>query len=355
MPPFLQFLIRRLLAIPISYLIITMVLYAGVMLTPPETRAMLYFPPTNRQLTDEQYNHIIANIINEYHLRDPYPVQYGYWLGSILQGKWGYSPTLKDDVLPALIHRTPATAELALLSILLFVPFGLVSGVVAGWRQNRAYDNTFRFTAFLATSFPPFILSLLLLSIFYVKLRWFAPARIDQMYAFQIAEPDFRLFTGLFTIDSLLNGRFDIFINSLRHLAMPVFTLSIFHWATLARISRSTVIAERHKEYIVAAQSRGLTDQRVLWRHVFWNTLAPSFTSMTLSVASLITGVFIVEIIYNIFGVSDIIVKSMQMIPDAPAALGFSLYSILIVFLLMFVLDILQAVFDPRLRDELIK
>jgi peptide/nickel transport system permease protein len=355
MPPFFQFLIRRFLAIPVSFFIITMVLYAGVMLTPPGTRAQLYFPNTNAHLTDEQVQRLIDNIITQYHLSEPYPVQYALWLESILQGKWGYSPTLKDDVLPALIHRTPATAELTLLSILFFVPFGLASGVLAGWKHNRAYDNTFRFTAFLATSFPPFILSLLLLSIFYVKLRWFAPGRIDQMYDFQIAEPGFRLFTGLFTIDSLLNGRFDIFINSLRHLAMPVFTLSIFHWATLGRISRSTVIAERHKEYIVAAQSRGLTDRQVLWRHVFWNTLAPSFTSMTLSVASLITGVFIVEIIYNIVGVSDIIVKSMQMVPDAPAALGFSLYSILIVFLLMFILDILQAVFDPRLREELIK
>ena len=105
----------------------------------------------------------------------------------------------------------------------------------------------------------------------------------------------------------------------------------------------------------MAAQSRGLTESRVLWRHVFWNTLAPSFTSMALSVASLITGVFVVEIIYTIRGVSDIIVKSMQMLPDAPAALGFALYSVLIVFSIMFVLDILQAIFDPRLREELIK
>jgi peptide/nickel transport system permease protein len=288
-------------------------------------------------------------------LRDPYPVQYAYWLKSLLQGKWGYSPTLKDDVLPALVHRTPATAELTILSVLFFIPVGLVSGVLAGWKQNRRFDNAFRFMAFLATSFPPFILALLLISIFYAKLHWFPPGRIDQMYDFQISGPLFHPFTGMYTIDSLLNGRFDIFVNALRHLALPVFTLSLFHWATLGRISRSTIIAERHKDYIVAAQSRGLTESRVLWRHVFWNTLAPSFTSMALSVASLITGVFVVEIIYTIRGVSDIIVKSMQMLPDAPAALGFALYSVLIVFLIMFVLDILQAIFDPRLREELIK
>ena len=355
MPPFLQFLIRRLLVIPVSFIIITMVLYAGVMLTPPETRADLYFPPTGAHLTDEQVARIYGNIIEKYHLRDPYPIQYAYWLKSLIQSKWGYSPTLNDNVLPALLRRTPATAELTLYSILFFVPLGLVSGVLAGWRQNRAFDNTFRFLAFVATSFPPFILALLFLSIFYVNLHWFAPGRIDMMYGFQIADPGFRTFTGMFTIDSLLNGRFDIFIDSLRHLAMPVFTLSIFHWATLGRITRSTIILERHRDYIMAAQSRGLTDRRVLWRHVFWNTLAPSFTSMTLSVASLVTGVFVVEIIYNIRGVSDIMVRAMQMVPDAPAALGFSLYSTLIVLLLMFILDILQAIFDPRIREDLFK
>ncbi len=355
MPPFLQFLIRRLLVIPVSFIIITMVLYAGVMLTPPETRADLYFPPTGAHLTDEQVARLYENIIEKYHLRDPYPIQYTYWLKSIIQSNWGYSPTLNENVLPALLRRTPATAELTLYSILFFVPLGLVSGVLAGWKQNRSFDNTFRFLAFVATSFPPFILALLFLSIFYVNLHWFAPGRINMMYSFQITDPGFRTFTGMFTIDSLLNGRFDIFIDLLRHLAMPVFTLSIFHWATLGRITRSTIISERHKDYIVAAQSRGLTDRRVLWRHIFWNTLAPSFTSMALSAASLVTGVFVVEIIYNIRGVSDIMVRAMQMVPDAPAALGFSLYSTLMVLLLMFILDVLQAIFDPRIREDLFK
>jgi peptide/nickel transport system permease protein len=355
MPPVIKFLIRRFLAIPISLLIITMVIYAGMMLTPPETRADLYFPKTNAPLSEAQIARILENIIVKYHLRDPYPVQYAYWLKSLIQTGWGWSPTLNENVLPALLRRSPATAELTLYSILFFVPLGLLAGGLAGWKQNSAFDNSFRLLAFIATSFPPFILALLFLSIFYVNLHWFAPGRIDMMYGFQIASAGFRSFTGMFTIDSLLNGRVDIFIDSLRHLAMPVFTLSIFHWSTLARITRSTTISERHKDYVTAAQSRGLSDRKVLWRHVFWNTLAPSFTSMTLSVASLVTGVFVVEIIYNIRGVSDILVRAMQMVPDASAALGFSLYSTIMVLMVMFILDILQALFDPRLREDLVK
>ena len=191
------------------------------------------------------------------------------------------------------------------------------------------------------------------LSFFYVNLHWFAPGRIAQEFSFQISDPAFRSITGLYTFDTLLNGRFDIFVDALRHLAMPVFTLSIYHWATLGRITRSIIITERHKEYLVAAQARGLTDQRVIWRHAFFNTLAPSFTSVALSAASLVTGVFVVEIIYRIYGVSDVIVRAMQGSPDAPAALGFSLYSIVMVLFVMFVLDILQAIFDPRIREDL--
>ena len=354
MPPFLQFLIRRIIAIPITLIIITMLLYAGVMMTPPEVRAGIYFPSPNSHQTDADIARITQLNISKYHLRDPFLVQYAYWVKSLLQGTWGYSPTIHEDVLPALLRRTPATAELALFSMLFFIPLGLISGVCAGWLQRRTFDNAFRFTAFIATSFPPFILAFILLALFYVNLHWFSPGRITQVYSFQIGGPTFRSYTGLYTLDSLLNGRFDIYLDSLRHLAMPVFTLAIYHWATLGRITRSTMIAERHKEYLVAAQSRGLSEQRVIWKHAFWNTLAPSFTSIALSAASLVTGVFVVEIIYHINGVSDIIVRAMQGTPDAPAALGFCLYSIIMVLALMFVLDILQAIFEPRIREDLL-
>ena len=353
MPPFLQFLFRRIIAIPVSFIIITMLLYAGVMMTPPESRAAIYSLAPNNHQTDADIARITELNITKYHLRDPFLVQYFYWLRSVFQGTWGFSPTIREDVLPALLRRTPATAELTLYSVLLFIPLGLVSGVWAGWRQRRAFDNTFRFTAFVATSFPPFILALMFLALFYVSLRWFSPGRIDQMFSFQIDEAAFHSFTGLYTVDALLNGRFDIFMDALRHLAMPVFTLAIYHWATLARITRSTIIAERHKEYLIAAQARGLSEGRVIWKHAFWNTLAPSFTSIALSAASLVTGVFVVEIIYQITGISDIIVRGMQGTPDAPAALGFCLYSILMVLMLMFILDILQAIFDPRIREDI--
>ncbi len=125
MPSFIQFLIRRFLLIPISLLVITMVLYGGVMLTPPEARAELYMPKTNRELTEEQMERLRNLIIERYHLREPFYIQYAYWVKSLLQGSWGYSPSINEDVLPALLRRTPVTLELALYSLIMFVPLGI--------------------------------------------------------------------------------------------------------------------------------------------------------------------------------------------------------------------------------------
>ncbi|MBN2115041.1 MAG: ABC transporter permease [Anaerolineales bacterium] len=356
MPPFLQFVIRRFLVIPISLLVITMLLYGGVMLTPPEARATLYMPDNMPpRLTDKQYKQIEEKIIRSYHLRDPYPIQYFFWVRSLFEGTWGYSPSLNEYVLPSLLRRTPATLELAFYSLSVLIPLGLVSGVTAGWRRSGTFDRGFRLLAFLSTSTPPFILAIILLSIFYINLNWFAPGRIDMGYRFEISDGAFVSFTGMLTIDSLLNGRPDILGSAVRHLVMPVFTLSIYHWATLGRVTRVSILGEEKKEYVIAAKARGIVERKVVWKHVFRNTLTPSLTSMTLSATSIVTGVFVAEIIFDIKGISGVIVRSMSGIPDAPAALGFAVYSVIMVLLLMFFLDVAQAILDPRVREGVLK
>jgi peptide/nickel transport system permease protein len=354
MPPFLQFLIRRLLLVPVSLLIISVILYGGVMLTPPDARAALYMPNTRRQMTDEQYQRIIKTLIRDHHLEDPLPIQYAYWIKSLFKGGWGYSPSLRDEVLPSLLRRTPATAELTLFSLLLFVPLGLLAGAISGWRQGKWFDTGFRGTAFMGTSIPPFILALIFIAVFYVQLDWFAPARVSYQTRFEIQVESYKKPTGFITIDALVNGRYDIFEEALRHLAMPAMTLSLYHWATLGRLTRSTIIETRKKEYIVSARARGFVERRVLWRHAFRNALAPALTSIGLSAASLLTGVFVVEIIFGINGISEVITKAMSGIPDAPAALGFAIYSVIMVLVLMFILDVVQAILDPRVRAEVL-
>lgn len=353
MPPLLQFIIRRLIYAVLSLMIITMVLYAGVMLTPPEARAQLYIPKGKAgERASENY---LKVVIREHRLDEPYLVQYGYWVQSLVQGDWGYSPTLREDVLPSLLRRTPVTLELALYSLLVLVPLGLASGLIAGWNPREGFDNTFRSLAFFGTTMPPFIFSFMLLSLFYVNLHWFAPGRISFDYSMEIAKETFRLYTGMLTVDSLLNRRPDIFWDALKHLVMPVLTLSMYHWATLGRITRATVIAERGKEHIVAAKARGISEKKLMWRHTFRTVLIPSLTSVALSAAAIMTGVFVIEVIFDLKGLSSVVVTSMSIAPDAPAALGFSVYSVILVISLMFLLDIAQAVFDPRVREEVLR
>ena len=353
MPPFLQFLIRRLFSAFISLIIITMVLYAGMMLTPPEARARLYLPPgKGGERASEAF---VNSLIRKYHLDQPYVVQYAYWMQSLVNGSWGYSPTLRADVLSELIRRTPVTLELAFYSLLLLIPLGLASGLVAGWHPGRPFDGLFRFAAFFGTSMPPFIFSMILISFFYLKLGWFAPTRMDILTDLEISRSGFVNFTGFLTLDSLLNQRFDIFLTALRHLAMPVITLSMFHWATLGRITRATVITQRGKEYITAARGRGVSERKLLWRHALRAILAPAMTSIALSTASVVTSLYVVEIIFGFVGISHVIVIAMHSTPDAPATLGFAVYSVLMVMSLMFILDVFQAVLDPRVRDEVFK
>ena len=353
MPPFLQFLIRRIFAMFVSLVVITMVLYAGVMLTPPEARARIYLPPGKG---GERATEAFINVlIKKYHLDEPYLVQYGYWARSLIMGEWGYSPTLRGDVLSELLRRTPATLELSIFSLLLLIPLGLASGLVAGWRQNGWFDGIFRSTAFFGTSMPPFIFSMVLISIFYINLGWLAPGRMDVTTDLLMTKIGFVDYTGFLTLDSLLNGRPDILWVSLKHLVMPVVTLSMFHWATLGRITRATVIGQRNKEYIIAARARGVNEKNLLWKHALRAILSPSLTAMALSAASVVTSIFVVEIIFGLTGVSQVIVIAMSSTPDAPAALGFAVYSVLMVISLMFILDVVQALLDPRVRDEVFK
>lgn len=352
MPGLLRPLLKRIISLFVTLFIITAMLYATVMLTPAETRATLFVPKNSSpHQTEEQYQHMLELIIERNHLNDSYPVQYYYWLTNLAQGNWGYSPTLHEDVLTVILRRTPATAELTLYSILVFIPLGLISGLLAGFRKNKPTDHVFRFSAYAVTTLPPVILALVLLAIFYVGLHWFAPERASSTISYLVNSDSFRQYTGLLTIDGLLNGRLDVTWDAFRHLAMPVFTLAIAHWATLGRVTRAATIEEMNQDYVLAARARGLPEGRILFQHTLRNVTTPAFTSSLLSAASLLTGVFVVEIIFNFHGVSEIAVASMQYTPDAASALGFAIYNVIVVWLLMGFLDLFQSSLDPRLRE----
>ncbi len=346
-----KFLVRRLAFMAITFVVITAGLYGVMMLSPAEARATLYMPRTDSGISFNQ----LQLIIEEYGLKAPYPVQYVRWLGSVLRGDWGWSPTLRDDVLKALLRRTPVTAELILWSVLLFIPLGIFSGAVAAWQRGRAADHSFRLLAFIATSIPPFVLGLMLLAIFYVGLRWFPVGRLTVSSELAVKSAAFKTYTGLVVVDGLLNGRPDITMDALRHLVLPVFTLSLTHWATLGRVTRAAMAEELHKDYVTTARGKGLSWRKTVWRHALHNAMLPALNSSALSAAALVTGVFVVEVIFGLPGVSGLLNASpgnMRLfVPDVAATMGFAVYGVLLVLPLMFILDVLQAFIDPRLRE----
>jgi peptide/nickel transport system permease protein len=151
-----------------------------------------------------------------------------------------------------------------------------------------------------------------MMAFFYINLHWFAPERISSAHSLFIKSDDFRQVTGLLTIDGLLNGRPDITLDALRHLAMPVITLAVAQWATLGRITRASMVEELHLDYVTAARARGVPESRVVWTHMFRNVISPAFASSMVSAASLMTGIFVIEIIFNYPGVSYIALRSMK-------------------------------------------
>ena len=351
MPAFAVFMLRRLLAIPLTLVLLTAILYGMTMLAPAEVRAELYMPRGNSNNPSYDPEKLRQQIIETHGLNDPYPIQYFRWLTRLVQGDWGWSPGLRDDVLDALLVRTPATAELTLYAVFLLVPLGIISGVVSGWKENRTPDYSFRLVAFVGSSIPPFILGLVLLSVFYAGLNWFPPDRLDISGKMLVESDEFRTITGLLTIDGFLNGRSDISIEAMLHLVLPVITLSLAHWATLGRLTRAVIIEELGKDYIITAHGKGLPGRSVVWRHALRNALIPALNSTALSAASLVMGVYVVEVIFGFPGVSELITHSMRYYPDMPTALGFAVYSVLLVLPLMLVLDILQGIVDPRIAD----
>ncbi len=324
------------------------------MLTPPEERATLYLPQKAGRMPPQALANMTERIIKERGLRDSYPVQYVNWAVSLVKGEWGYSPLLQEEVLPSLLRRSGPTIELTLYSMLFFISFGLYTGLRAGRFKNSRFDNFFRFFAFTSISLPQFVLGILLLDVFYIGLHWFQPGRNEYIFNSVITAENYRAFTGLLTIDGLLNGRLDLTLDALRHLVLPSIALGLLNWATLARVARVSTIEEYHQQHILAAKARGIVAHSIAWKHVLKNIISPSLTSSALGASSLFTGAIVIEHTFNINGISAM-VESINAIPDSSAVMGFAVFCVLCVMLIMFILDLIQAIFDPRYREGIIR
>ena len=347
--PFLSFLSKRVLNGVVTFLIVTAAVMAITLLVPPEERARNYLPQRLKYLPAETIRGDLDRAIETFGLDDPFPIQYTRWMSDILKGDWGRSPNFRE-VYPAIALRSPATLELTIYSFLVYIPIALFTGAWIAWRQEGATDVAIRGVSYVTTAVPPFILGLLLITVFYVQLGWFDLSRIGYNESFYIRSDQFFTPTGFITLDALVNLRPDLSWEAVRHLVLPVITLAAFHLASLVLITRASVVEELQKEYVQLARSMGIKDRHILFRHALRNALLPALTHTGLTAAQLLTGVYIVEVIFNWNGVSELLTKSVGTIPDVPLAMGFGVYSVTVVLVITFVLDAIQGLADPRLR-----
>lgn len=349
------YIIRRLLILPIILLGVTVLIFAMLQVLGPVERSALYIrdiPKTEAQL---------AGVIARYGLDRPFYEQYWRWLvgtsdpesgervGGVLRGDLGYSRTGREPVIDVLVRRLPATMELALWSIIPVIVFGIWLGMKAALNHNKPIDQAARVFAILGWSLPTFVFALLLLLVFYARLDWFQPGRLSTEFAQEIIKPGFTQYTRLITIDSLLNLRFDIFVDALRHLVMPVLTLMVIQVALLLKVTRSSMLEEMRQDYVTTARAKGLPENTIVNRHIRRNALIPVITVAGLTLAGLLNGVIITETVFDYPGIGSWAAAAALQL-DVLAMLGYALFTAVLFVIANLVVDILYAVLDPRVR-----
>jgi peptide/nickel transport system permease protein len=188
-----------------------------------------------------------------------------------------------------------------------------------------------------------------MLLIFYAKLGWFPPGRLSTAFSQEILGPSFTRYTQMNTFDSLLNLRFDIFLDALRHMVLPVITLSYLSWALLLKVTRSSMLEALRQDYVTTARAKGLAEKVVINRHVLKNALIPVATIAGTTVASLLNGVVITETIFNIPGLGSAAAAAALSL-DVLTMLGYALFTAVLFVTVNLIVDVMYGVLDPRVR-----
>jgi peptide/nickel transport system permease protein len=351
-----QFIIRRLLLIPVILFGVTILIFGMLSTLDPAERAALYVRdiPKNARVMD--------SIIERYGLDDPFFVQYWRWLGGrenadtgkieggIIRGNFGYSRSGNTSVAELIERRFPATVELVLYSIIPVIVVGIWLGIIAAVNHNKFIDQFARVFSILGYSFPSFVFGLLVLMLFYANNGWFPPGRVsDWANAILNNSSLFTSYTNFITIDALLNGRFDIFWDALRHMILPILTLSYINWALFLRVMRSSMLESLNQDYIVTARAKGVREKDVINKHARPNALIPVVTMAGITIASLLGGVIITETIFNYPGIGSAGASAAVQL-DVITVLAFVLLTGLIMLVSNLIVDITYAFLDPRVR-----
>ena len=274
----------------------------------------------------------LAVIKHRHHLDEPLPAQLLWWIRGVLSFDLGDSITERRPVLVLIAEKMPRTFQLNLLAFLLAAGLGVPIGLWSAMKQGRLSERAVAVGFFLLYSLPAFWVALLLMQFFSVKLRLLP------------------LF-GMFSEDYLeLSGPAQL-ADRLRHLVLPVITLTYAQLSIFARFSKAALSEVIRQDFITTARAKGVAPGAVMWRHAFRNALIPLITLLGLTIPYLISGSVIVEQIFQWDGVGHLFFDSILK-RDYPTTLGLTVVSAVITLLAGLAADLMYAVADPRVRLE---
>jgi peptide/nickel transport system permease protein len=286
----------------------------------------------------------LANIRRIYGLDKPLVTQYVRYMTDLAHGNLGQSFVTRRSVVTDLADYFPGTVELAVSALVVGSILGLLVGVASAMRRNSAVDVGGRFLAIAGLSMPAFWLAMLFQLLFYSRLGWFPFG--GRLATGVVAPPHV---TGLYTVDSLLSGQWSTFVDALRHLVLPVATLSLAEIGLMARIVRTSMLEVLGEDYVRTARAKGLSGSRVLFRHSLRNALLPAVTVLGLEVGLLAGGVFLVETIFAWPGLGRYAYDAIRA-SDYNATMGVTLLIALVYVGMNLLVDLVYLVLDPRIR-----
>jgi oligopeptide transport system permease protein len=259
---------------------------------------------------------VIQQIREQYHLNDPFIIQYFHYVGGILTGDLGttYSGRPVSDLL---VQAFPITFRLAMLALAFEAVFGILVGLIAGLRKGKLFDASALVVSLLLISVPTFVLGFILQYVFAIQLGWF------------------RTTVG--------PGA------PMGDLILPALVLASVSFAYIVRLTRASVADNVGADFVRTATAKGLTRGRVVGVHILRNSLVPVITYLGVDIGSLMVGAIVTEGIFNIQGVGGTVYKAIQL-GEGPTVVSFVAVMVIIFMLANLLVDLLYAVLDPRIR-----
>lgn len=284
----------------------------------------------------------VAVLRHKYWLDRPLPVQFAHYVGGIATGELGTSLFTQRPVSEDLLNRLPATLELAIAAMIIAVAGGIPLGVVAALRRNSWLDHAVRLVTVAGLAMAAFWLAILLQLLFSMWLGWMPlQGRIDGW------GPD--PITGFYTLDAILRGDWSTLGDAVLHLILPTLTLALPAMATIVRFTRAGVLNVMSSNFVFYQSAMGIPRHRIIWKYVLRSALIGTLTQIGLIFGNLIAGAVVVETVFDWPGLGSYAVSSILQ-SDYNAVMSFTLFIGAVFIGVNLLVDIAQAVLDPRGR-----